>query len=141
MVDNNTFRYSVPTNKKIQSITCRINTAGCCSKYHFPYLHILDNKIYVSCLLKINFKSHWCFMPSLSSLENTSQQTAKPESTSTSINASQNVTKETAGITNVTRQISKFITDNTTAYQLTFQRRPVLQQYWHPMQQICKKLH
>lgn len=55
----------------------------------------------------------------MSSLENTSQQTAKPESTSTSINASHNVTKETACITNVTRQISKFITDNTTAYQQT----------------------
>lgn len=32
MVDNNTFRYSVPTNKKIQSIACRINTAGCCKE-------------------------------------------------------------------------------------------------------------
>lgn len=56
----------------------------------------------------------------MSSLENTSQQTAKPESTSTSTShASLNVTKETAGITNVTRHISKFITDNITAYQLT----------------------
>lgn len=81
MVDNNTFRYSVPTNKKIQSITCRINTAGCCNSN------------------------------SLSSLENTSQQTAKPESTSTSINASQNVTKETAEETSITTVLTSHATN------------------------------
>lgn len=52
----------------------------------------------------------------MSSLENTTQQTAQPESTPTLNDASQNVTNETAGITNVTRQItftiSKFKTDN-----------------------------
>lgn len=55
----------------------------------------------------------------MSSLENTTQQTAQPESTPTSSDTSQNATKETAGITNVKRQItftiSKVKTDNKTA--------------------------
>lgn len=46
MVDNKTFQYPV-SNKRIQNITCRINTAGCCSKYHCLHLHILNNKICV----------------------------------------------------------------------------------------------
>lgn len=81
MVDNNTFRYPVPTKNRIQSITCRINTAGCCNNN------------------------------SLSSLENTSQQTAKPESTSTSSDASQNVTKETAEETSITTVLTSHATN------------------------------
>lgn len=81
VVDNNTFQYSVP-KYKIQNITCRINTAGCCNN------------------------------DSLSSLENTSQQTAKPESTSTSSDASQNVTKETTEETSITTVLTPHATNS-----------------------------
>lgn len=68
VVYDNTFQYPVTSQSrnKIQNITCRINTAGCCSKSIFPYLHILKNNVNVPCSLIIFFKSqiitvchHW----------------------------------------------------------------------------------
>lgn len=114
VVDDKPFSFNiVPKSKKNVTITCGITTADCCSKYHFDHLHIFDK--YIGFL----FAKNWLHIvddSSSSTLENTTHQTPQSESTPTSSDASQNVTNGTAGIRNVTRQItfsiSKYETNN-----------------------------
>lgn len=83
VVYDNTFQYPVTSQSrnKIQNITCRINTAGCCNNN------------------------------SLSSLENTTQKTAQPKTTLTSSDASQHVTNETAEETTNTTILIPIVTN------------------------------